>query len=117
MRYFIRLFIMSIVVASAGCAAIDLTEGHVGDAPKCPFHHTKMHPEKIQVSGESVYVLEYCELAQRTFPNHGGHRYNSEIGDTPWERDVVDWVCPECHREYLSYWENRTSNQRIQPTG
>jgi len=106
------MFIMFILVMSIGCKRTDLTEGHIGNAPNCPIHSAEMHPEKIQVSGESVYVLEYCELARQDFPNHGGHRYGAETGDTPRERDVVDWVCPECHREYLAYWKNRASNQQ-----
>ena len=75
----------------------------------CPVHHVKMHPERIDVAGESVYVLEYCELARRAFPNHGGHRYSGETDSTPWERDVVDWVCPECDRAYVEYWKNQPS--------
>ena len=113
MKPFNYLFAVAIVATTAGCSAIDLTQDHTGETPRCPIHHIEMHRERIQVAGERVYVLEYSELARRTFPNHGGHRYNFETDDTPWNRDVVDWVCPECHREYLAYWKNRTSSMRL----
>jgi len=115
-KYVTDLLIAAILATTAGCSTVDLTRGHTGENPTCHIHHVEMHPERIHVAGESVYVLEYRQLARRTFPNHGGHRYNHETDDTPWERDVVDWVCPECHRQYLEYWKNRNSNQRPQPS-
>lgn len=64
-----------------------------------------MHPERISVGWEGVYVLQYLKEARTSFPNHGGHRLNYETENTPHERDVIDWVCPECHRLYMQYWE------------
>jgi len=69
-----------------------------------------MHREEILVAGEIVYVWDYREVARKDFPNHGEHRYNGETADTPYGRNVIDWVCPECHRLYLEYWKSRSSD-------
>ena len=115
MKPAILCFTACAAVFCTGCAAVDLTEGYIGDPPKCAVHHVEMHRERIQVAGESIYVREYCETAQRDFPNHGGQRYNFETDDTPWERDVIDWVCPQCHEAYLAYWKTHAPLQARPP--
>lgn len=87
-----------------GCAAVDLTKDHTGKAPTCEVHKCEMHPEHIKVYGESVYVMHYIEVARNQFPNHGEHLYNNEKGNTPYERDVIDFVCSKCDEAYRKYW-------------
>jgi len=98
------IFIIISLMLILGCAAIDLTTGHKGSTPLCEIHKCEMHPEHIKVYGESVYVLSYIEIAKINFPNHGGHLYNNEKVNTPYERDIVDFVCPKCHEGYKKYW-------------
>lgn len=97
-----------LVSTGIGCRPLDWTQGHVGPGPLCPIHACEMRPERIVVGGEGVYVLQYLKEARASFPNHGSHRLNHERESTPYERDVIDWVCPECHRLYLQYWKDHS---------
>jgi len=108
-----RVLTMAVLIAPlmAGCAAVDLTADHPGAPPKCGIHQIPMHPERITVSGEGIYVLEYVDFARKHFPNHGGHLLNSEKENTPWGRDVIDWVCPRCDQAYQDYWKNEGTLQ------
>jgi hypothetical protein len=73
----------------------------------CPVHSVTMHPERIFVGGEAVYAWDYWSVSRTQFPHHGGHRYNMEAEGSPYGRDVIDWVCPECHEAYMQYWRKR----------
>jgi hypothetical protein len=97
------LIILSLIFF-IGCALLDLTKGHNGLPPICEIHKCEMHPESIKVYGERAYVEPYIKIAKENFPNHGGHLYNNEKEDTPYERDVIDFVCPKCQEEYEKYW-------------
>jgi hypothetical protein len=100
----------AILSTLVGCRSLDRTQGHIGPAPTCSVHGCEMHPEEMLVAGEIVYVRDYHEVAATDFPNHGEHRYNGETADTPYGRRVIDWVCPECHRLYLEYWESHSGD-------
>ena len=94
-----------LVALLAGCGAVDLTKDHTGPPPTCELHKCPMHTERIRVAGEIAYLPEYWETSREQFPHHGGHRYDRETKDTPFERDVIDFVCPECDKAYSAYWK------------
>ena len=104
MRTLINVSSIIVFLIAIGCAPIDLTKDHHGTHPICEIHKIEMHPEHISVFGESVYVIDYIDYAKNHFPNHGGHLYNNEKENTPYERDVIDFVCPKCNEEYKKYW-------------
>jgi hypothetical protein len=89
-----------------GCGTLDLTKEHTGPAPICDIHKGKMQPEHIYVGGEIMYMGNYSEICRTQFPHHGRHRYNFETEKTPYDRDVIDYVCPDCDKAYDLYWEN-----------
>jgi hypothetical protein len=97
--------ILSLLAVSffLGCAVVDLTKNYKGEPPICKIHKIKMHPERIKVYGENIYVLEYVTYARKHFPNHGRHLYNGEKKDTPRDIDIIDFVCPKCHEIYEEY--------------
>jgi len=98
-------------LAVMGCRPLDLTRGHVGPTPMCPIHACGMHRERMSVAGEIVYLGDYRKEVGEHFPNHGCHTYSLEADDTPYARDIIDWVCPECHRAYLEYWRHRSAER------
>ncbi len=89
-----------------GCGTLDLTKEHTGPAPICDIHKCEMHPERISVGGEIVYMGNYWEICRTQFPHHGGNRYHGETEKTPYGRNVIDYVCPECDKAYHLYWKN-----------
>ena len=103
--------LLSVIVLIAGCETIDLTKNHIGIPPICEIHNCPMTPEYIYVYGEVVYVPKYQKLANGKFPHHGGHRLNFETENTPWDRDIIDFVCPECDRLYNLYWKKERQKQ------
>ncbi len=105
MKIIITSIIATFISLFIGCTALDLTKRHNGPSPICEIHKTNMHPEKIEVYGEKVYVDEYIEIARKRFPNHGGHLLNFEKNTTPWRRNVIDFVCPKCDKAYREYWK------------
>ena len=98
-------FICSIVFLVSGCGTVDATKQRPAEAgpPLCEIHHSEMAPDLINVRGEIVYMGGYWEICRTQFPHHGGHRYNNETATTPFERNVIDFVCPECDRAYHEY--------------
>jgi hypothetical protein len=64
-----------------------------------------MTPEFIYVSGEVAYLPVYEKIANEKFPHHGGHRFNFETKNTPWNRNIIDFVCPECDLLYYQHWK------------
>ncbi len=102
-----NIAILILIAFLFGCAPIDLTKWHYGEPLLCEIHNCEMHPEQITVGGESVYVTPYISIAKEQFPNHGGHLYNWEKVSTPYERDVIDFVCPKCDDAYEKYWSEK----------
>jgi hypothetical protein len=94
-----------LTILLAGCGTVDLTKEHTGRLPTCEIHKSSMQREPIRVAGEILYLPEYRNICRKQFPHHGGHRYNFETEDTPYDRDVIDFVCPECDKAYLLYWK------------
>lgn len=107
-------FLLNIVIFSSwailltGCSEpVDLTKSHSDQVPLCKIHHCPMQPERIFVGGEMIYYIEDVTIFQEQFPNHGGHRYNGEKDVTPYNKEVIDFVCPECDMKYYLYWKNK----------
>ena len=99
------IFFICITVL-AGCnETLDLTKNYGLNWPDCEVHQCQMRPEHFSVGGEIVYCLEYAEISQGQFPNHGGHRLNGEKENTPRDRDVIDFVCYKCNYTYEQYWK------------
>lgn len=104
------LMIIGVVVLAgvgAGCRPLDLTREHSGPLPVCELHALEMSPEYIYVYGFSGYLPGYWKLSRENFPHHGGHRYTDEWNTDSnfFERDIIDFVCPECDRLYNEYWD------------
>lgn len=96
------------IISSTGCnEPLDLTKDYGLNWPSCEIHHCPMRPEHITVGGEMIYYVEYVEICQKEFPNHGGHRLNGEKEDIPYDKDVIDFVCYQCNYEHERYWKNR----------
>ena len=111
-KYFIAItFFSGTVFLTPGCGTVDATRGHTGSLPMCEIHHCQMAAEFIYVGGEIIYLGGYWDTCRKNFPHHGGHRYNCESESTPYDRDVIDFVCPECDKLYFQYWKAKRKVQ------
>jgi hypothetical protein len=99
----IVVFVLFSCVLLASCTSIDLTKGHGNIIAMCRLHKEPMKKEVVYVYGSHRFVPGYADLANKEFPNHGGHLYNMEREGIPSDRNIVTYVCPSCHKLYLEY--------------
>jgi hypothetical protein len=105
----ITLSVINIAILTGCNETLDLTKDFGLNWPSCEVHQWPMQPDHITVGGEMIYYVEYVDLCQKEFPNHGGHRLKGEKEGNPRYKDVIDFVCPKCNIAYKSYWEDKAA--------